>query len=132
MLLQGIAGGVASLIDFAGGIVANGLPLVGVSLALWLTIMLLQIRVPMLTMLVAAIHALTFVLVAGFLLAFAGGSLATALLGLLGYLFYRGGREILGLGMAFAIAYAALSIVLLVALPMSLYMLVAPGPGVPS
>ena len=32
---------------------------------------------------------------------------------------------------AFALAYAALSIVLLVALPMSLYMLLAPGPGGP-
>ena len=78
-----------------------------------------------------AVHLLTFVLILGFVLTFAGGPLTTALLGLLGYMLYRGGREILGLSIALAIAYAALSIVLLVGLPMSLYMLMPTGPAGP-
>jgi hypothetical protein len=79
---------------------------------------------------VPAVHALTFLLLGGFVLTIVGGILAPVLLALLAYMIYRGGREILGLSVSFALAYMALSIVLLVALPMSLYMLVAPGlPG---
>lgn len=127
ILLQGLVSGTPSVSDLILGIAVNGLPLLGVSLALAVTMLLLRLKVPALSMLVPAIHALTLVLIVGFGLAFAGASLATALLGLLGYLLYRGGREILGLNIALAIAYAAFSIVLLVALPMTLYILMAPG-----
>ena len=75
---------------------------------------------------------MTFLLIAGLrALCSSAARWRPLLLGLLGYLLYRGGREILGLSVAFALAYAALSIVLLVALPTSLYMLLAPAAGGP-
>ena len=131
ILVQGIFAGVPSIVDLAVGIAVNGLPLVGTTVALWVTILTLRLKTPIIEMLVPVVHALTFVLIAGVILAFTGGPLATALLGMLGYMLYRAGREILGLNIALAIAYAALSIVMLVALPMSLYMLMAPGQGGP-
>jgi hypothetical protein len=129
ILIQGALSGTADLGRLALSIVANSLPLAGVVLAIVVTVLFLRIKVPMIEMVVPAVHALTLLLLAGFVLAIVGGILAPVLLALLGYMFYRGGREILGLSIAFALAYAALSIVLLVALPMSLYMLGAPGPG---
>lgn len=129
ILIQGALSGTADFARLALSIVANSLPLAGVVLAIVATVLLLQIKVPMIEMVVPAVHALTLLLLAGFVLTIVGGILAPVLLALLGYMFYRGGREILGLSIAFALAYAALSIVLLVALPMSLYMLGAPGPG---
>lgn len=84
-----------------------------------------------LQMMVAGVYALAFLLVAALPLALFGVSLSSVLLGLLAFALYRGARMILGLSIASAIAYAALSVVLLVALPLSLYMLISPGPGGP-
>jgi hypothetical protein len=130
ILIQGALSGTADPGRLAASVVANSLPLVGAILAIVITVLILQVKVPMIEMIVPAVHALTLLLLAGFVLTIIGGILAPVLLALLGYMFYRGGREILSLSIVFALGYAALSIVLLVALPMSLYMLVAPGlPG---
>lgn len=51
-----------------------------------------------------------------------------ALLGMLGFMLYRAGRLIARFGIGTAIAYAILSVLVLVALPLSLYMVLAPGP----
>jgi hypothetical protein len=131
ILIQGALSGTADLGRLAASLLANSLPLVGAILAIAITVIFLKLKVPMIDMMVPAAHALTLLLLAGFVLTIVGGILAPVLLALLGYMFYRGGREILGLSIVFALAYAALSIVLLVALPMSLYMLWAPGPGGP-
>jgi hypothetical protein len=127
ILIQGALSGTADIGRLAGGVVANAMPLVGAVLAIAITVLVLQLKVPMIEMMVPAVHALTLLLLAGFVLAIVGGILAPVLLALLGYMFFRGGREILGLSVVFALSYAALSIVLLVALPMTLYMLWAPG-----
>jgi hypothetical protein len=129
ILIQGALSGTADLGRLAASVVANSLPLAGVILAIVSTVLFLQLKVPMIEMMVPATHALTLLLLAGFVLAIVGGILAPVLLALLGYMFYRGGREILALSIPFSLAYAGLSIVLLVALPMSLYMLWAPGSG---
>jgi hypothetical protein len=131
ILIQGALSGTADPGRLAASVVANSLPLVGAILAIVITVLILQVKVPMIEMMVPAVHALTLLLLAGFVLTIIGGILAPVLLALLGYMFYRGGREILSLSIVFALGYAALSIVLLVALPMSLYMLWAPGPGGP-
>ena len=130
ILIQGAIAGTATFTGLLLSLLANTMPLAGIVLALLVTVAFLRIKVPVIDMLVPAVHALTFLLLGGFVLAIVGGILAPVLLALLAYMIYRGGREILGLSVGFSLAYMALSIVLLVALPMSLYMLVAPGlPG---
>lgn len=131
ILVQGITIGVPGVVELLAGVAVNSLPLLGVTIALYVTHQFLKVTVPVLAMLVPAIHAVSMLLIAGFALSLIGGALAVVLLMLLAYLLYRGGREILGLGFALALSYAGLSIVLLVALPASLYMLLAPGPGGP-
>jgi hypothetical protein len=131
ILVQGIIIGVPGAVELIAGVAVNALPLLGVVIALFVTRQFLKVTVPILDMLVPAVHAVTMLLVAGFALSLLGGTFAIALLILLAYLLYRGGREILGLGFASALSYAGLSIVMLVALPASLYMLMAPGPGGP-
>jgi len=131
ILIQGAISGTADFGRLGVNLIANAMPLLGAVLAIILTVAILRLKVPIIDMLVPATHALTLLLIAGFVLAIVGGILAPVLLALLAYMFYRGGREILGLSIVFALAYAALSIVLLVALPMSLYMLWAPGAGGP-
>jgi hypothetical protein len=131
ILIQGITTGIPAVIEIVTGVLINALPLIGVVVALVVTRLITKVTVPLLDMLVPAVHAVTLLLIAGFALSFFGGALGIVLFGLLGYLLYRGGREILGLGVVLALSYAGLSIVLLVALPASLYMLLAPGPGGP-
>ena len=131
ILIQGLSIGAPGILELIGAIGINALPLLGIVAALYGTRLMLPLKAPVLAMLVPAIHAVTLLLVAGYVLSMILGGLATLLLGLLGYLLYRGGKEILGLGFAFALSYAALSVVLLVALPASLYMLMAQGPGGP-
>ena len=130
LLIQGALARTASFSALGLSLLANTMPLAGIILALLVTVTFLRLKVPVIDMMVPAVHALTFLLLGGFVLAIVGGILAPVLLALLAYMIYRGGREILGLSVAFSLAYMALSILLLVALPMSLYMLVAPGlPG---
>jgi hypothetical protein len=131
ILVQGLTIGVPGVLELIAAVGVNALPVVGVVLALLVTRQFLRLTVPIFDMLVPGIHALTMLLIAGFALSLLGGVLSIVLLALLAYLFYRGGREILGLGVALAVSYAGLTIVLLVALPASIYMLLAPGPGGP-
>jgi hypothetical protein len=131
ILIQGLYIGAPGILDLIGAVGINALPLLGIVTALYGTRLMLPLKAPILAMLVPAIHAVTLLLIAGFVLSMILGGLATLLLGLLTYLLYRGGKEILGLGFAFALSYAALSVVLLVALPASIYMLMAPAPGGP-
>lgn len=131
ILIQGITTGIPGVMEVVTGVLINALPVLGVLIALVVTRQTLRLTVPLLDMLVPAIQALTLLLIAGFALSLFGGALGAVLFGLLGYLLFRGGREILGLGFALALSYAGLSIVLLVALPASIYMLLAPGPGGP-
>jgi hypothetical protein len=130
ILVQGIFSGVPSIPELAFGIVINGLPLAGALLAAWGTILSLQLKVPLLAAMVPITYVMIFLLAAGIAISAISGGLAPILLGILAYLLYRGAREILGVSVVFALAYAALSIVLLVALPMSLYMLFAPAAGI--
>ena len=130
ILVQGIFSGIPSIPDLAFGIVINGLPLAGALLAAWGTILSLQLKVPMLEAMVPITYAMIFLLIAGIAISAISGGLAPILLGILAYLLYRAAREILGVSVVFALAYAGLSIVLLVALPMSLYMLFAPAAGI--
>jgi hypothetical protein len=129
ILVQGIFAGVPSIPELLFGLVFNGLPLLAALFALWGTIVFLGIKVPQMSAMVPVTYAMTFFLLAGIVIASLIPAAAFVLLAILAYLLYRAGREILGISVVFALAYAALSIVLLVALPMSLYMLFAPAPG---
>ena len=132
LLVQRLVFGIPSLPDLALGVLVNGLPVLGILIAIVGTTRFLGTNGSILEMLVPAVHALTALLILGFVVTYLGGGpLSSVLLALMGYLLYRGAREILGLGVGSAFAFAALSILLLVALPLSLYMLLAPGPGGP-
>ena len=90
------------------GIVDNALPLLGIGLVIQLTVQFLRLG--------TSFNAL-----------FAGSIFANAMLVALGYMRYREARDIAKLGIGLSIAFAALSIVALVALPYGLYMLTVPA-----
>jgi hypothetical protein len=129
IVFQSLLIGVPNILELLAGLGINALPLIGFVAATLGTIAALRVQRHPLEMLVPGIHAITMLLIAGFLMSAVLPGLASLLLGLLLFMLFRAGREILGLNFALALAYAALTIVLLVALPTSLYMLMGPGPS---
>ena len=76
---------------------------------------------------VPAGYALVFLLAAGLVLApLGGGVFSNVLLGLLGYMLYRLAHDVGKFTLGISVAYAILSVLLLVALPLALYMLLMP------
>jgi len=84
--------------------------------------------VPANALLVPAVYALAFLLAIGLPLSLLfGNKFANAMMGALGYMFYREARDIAGLGIGVSIAFAVLAIAVLVALPIGLYMVTTPA-----
>lgn len=104
----------------------NGLPMLVILLVVWGTHATLKPPVDRYALLVPAGYALVLLLIVGLAFSLLGFTLATALQGMLGYMLYRLAREIADLGMGISIAFALLTVVLLVALPIGLYMLLMP------
>jgi hypothetical protein len=110
------------------GVFVNALPVLGVALVVWATVSLLAPAVSVYGLLVPAIYALAFILAIGLPLSLFGGNLfSNAMLGALGYMFYRLARYMARLSIGISIAFAVLSIVVLVALPIGLYMVTMPA-----
>jgi len=107
----------------------NILPVVGIAIAIGLSIFALRAKTSFNALLVPALYAMTFMLILGIPLSFIEVPTGPLLLALLGYALYREGRAIAGFPVTLSIAFAALCVVLLVALPLSLYMVSATGPG---
>lgn len=113
----------------ANGMLANLLPLIAVAIVIFATITVLRLDVAYLDLLVPAIYALGFILLIGIPFALlTAGAYSAVLLGALGYMLFRLGREIGRMNVGISMAFAALSIVALVALPLALYMLTTPVP----
>ena len=126
---QGLMGQLAGLSDVAMSAAVNVLPLLGVALVILITLALLRLDLSFTTLAVPAIYAMTFMgLVQLPLSLWTGGLFSTAILALLAYMFYRAGRHVGKMSVGVSIAFAALSIIALVALPAGLYILLVPAP----
>lgn len=122
VLFGTLPGGEALVVTIA----YNALPL----LVLWLmalgTVQFLRPELGVLPLLVPAGYALTFVVIVGLPVSLFSSSASAVLQGILGYMLFRLGREIGGFSLGVAIGFAVLTILLLVAIPVGLYMLLVP------
>ena len=115
----------------AGGVVAAmvvlALPIIALVVTLLGTRILLKSDEPMLPVLVPVLYALSaFLLVEGFLALISGPVVMLSWLGLF-YLLFRLARVATGWNMGIAAAFAVLTVVLLVAMRLALYMLSTPA-----
>jgi len=122
-----LSGGTPTLVDLLFALLLNGLPMLVILAATAFTVRALAANIPVLAMVVPAGYALVLLLAIGLPLSlFAGSSFAPALQGILGYMLFRLARQSGPLGLGVSIGYAVLTVVLLVAIPIGLYMLVVP------
>lgn len=118
-----------SPLSLLSGAVFNMLPIAGLALIALPTAMLLPPRDGPAELLVPGIYLLAATLVLGVSLSYLDAKIGAALLGVTVFLLFRLARRIAGYGIGPAVAYAVLTGLVLVALPISVYMLIAPGPG---
>lgn len=105
----------------------NAIPLLVVYLIAFITVRLLKPAAGLLDILVPATYGLTLIIAVGLPLSlFSGNQVSAALHGLYGYMLYRLARETGKFNIGSSIAYAGLSVLLLVAVPVALYMLMIP------
>lgn len=123
-----IVGAVPGVTDIAVALVFNALPILVVLAAIFITARFLKPAASDLELMVPAGYALVFLLAIGLPLSlFVGSSFAPALQGVLGYMLYRLARDIGKFSISVSIGFAILSVVLLVAVPIGLYMLLDPS-----
>lgn len=129
LAVQSMVWGLPGLQEAYVTIAVNALPLLGIALAIGFTLAAARPRATFNKLAVPIVYGLTFVLVLQLPLTLVavGGLLANLVLVILGYLFYRVARDAGKMSAGISIAFAALSIVALVALPGGLYMLLVPA-----
>jgi hypothetical protein len=128
LVVQGSMGLLASVSDVAISAAVNVLPLLGLSLAIVLTLAALRLELSFPTLAVPAIYAMAFVLLIQLPLSlWTGGLFSNAILAVLAFMLYREAREVGKMSIGVSIAFAALCIIALVALPSGLYMLLVPA-----
>jgi hypothetical protein len=128
ILVQGVSTSFPTYDRIFLSLVVNALPLLGIALVIVGTVRVLRAGIEVNALLVPAAYALGFLLLIGLPLSlFFGNIFANAMLGALGYMLYRAGRDIAKLGIGVSIAFAVLAIAVLVALPIGLYMLTVPA-----
>lgn len=127
--IQSVAlfGTAPGLEDLLVTLVINSLPLIAIVLVIYATVRLLRPPVTMLGLLVPAGYALSLILAIGLPLSLFGGSIfSAAMQGIFGYMLYRLARDIGKFSIGISAAFAILTVVLLVAIPIGLYMLIQP------
>ncbi len=114
-------------------ILLNAAPLLALWIVIRLTVWMLKPAVTVNDLFVPAVWALTLLLVLRLPLALIPAPLpfGTAILAVLGFLLFRAARHIAGLSATISIAFGLLGVVALVTLSNSLYMVLAPGTGLP-
>ncbi len=113
--------------DLVVTLVVNALPLLAIVLVVYGTVVFLRTPVGVLGLLVPAGYALSIILAIGLPLSLFGGNMfAAAMQGILGYMLYRLARDIGKFSIGISAAFAILTVVLLVAIPVGLYMLIQP------
>lgn len=119
--------GMPSLLGIVSALVVQGLSVFSLWLAVHLTRRFLGAQVPLTTVLVPGIYALVGYVVAGTLLSLIGGPALLVVWLALGYLLYRLARTAAGWTRGVSVAFAVLTVALLVGMPVSLYMLLNPA-----
>ena len=108
------------------GILVNTLPLLALWAVIWATAKMLTISA--IGLMVPTTYAMGFILLIGLPLSLIAGEMfGTALLGALGFMFYRAARAAGKLNVSLSLAFAIVSILALVAMPIGLYMLTTQG-----
>ena len=122
--------GMPSMAGIASALLVQGLSILALLLAIHLTKRFLRSEAALTTLLVPGIYALIGYLVAGTVMSLIGplGLLPVWLA--LGFLLYRLARVAAGWSAGVSVAFAVLTITLLVGMPMSLYMLLSPAGSV--
>ena len=121
--------GVPTLIDLMIFMLYQSLWLASLLIGLQGTRMAVRDRGPILPLLVPGVYALTFYLILGALVSLAIGFLLPLLwLGLI-YILFRLGRVAGGWSIGVSVAFAVLTVLLLVGTPIALYMMPAPIPA---
>lgn len=129
VVLTSLEMGVPTLQGFFDIMVIQSLWLVALVLGVFGTRFALRDTGPLLPILVPAIYALVFYLIIGTLVSFAFGFALPLLWLALAWMLFRLGRLAAGWSLGVSAAFAVLTVVLLVGIPISLYMLTAPVPA---
>lgn len=123
--------GVPQPIALVAGILVNMLPVVALSLVTVPTYLALKRGTSPFEMLVPGIYLLALTLLVGIPLTYIDAQVSVALIGVTGFLLFRAARIVGGLGVGTALAYAILTCLVLVALPSTLYMVLASAASSP-
>jgi hypothetical protein len=126
---QAASSGLPSPVTLIVRLLILSLPLVSLTASVYLTRAILRFTAPPMALIVPAIYALAAYLIAGTVLNLAGPAFPPLMLVLVGAMLYCEARIVANLSLTNGVAFALLTLVLLVALPASLYMLAAPGAG---
>lgn len=120
-------GALPGVSDLAAALALNAVPMLTIAMAIFATARTLHPAVGFAGLFVPAGYALVLLLVIGLPLSFfVGSALAPALQGLLGYMLFRLARDLGKFSIGISVAFAILTVVLLVAIPIGLYMLLVP------
>lgn len=109
------------------GLIVQGLSIAALAIAVYLTRMALKSNAHVLGFIVPGIYALIFFLVAGSILAIIGSAMIVLALLALAYLLYRLARMAGEWSIGVSVAFAVFTVVLLVGMPPTLYMLSNPA-----
>ena len=120
-------GALPGIADLVVTLIINSLPLLAIYVVIYLTVQLLRPAAGLLGLFVPAGYGLSLILAIGLPLSLIGGGIfSAAMQGIFGYMLYRLGRDIAKFPIGISAAFAILTVVLLVAIPIGLYMLIQP------
>ncbi|KFC61297.1 hypothetical protein FF80_04088 [Devosia sp. LC5] len=119
--------GMPGLPGIASALIVQGLSLAALALAIQGTKAALKSAQPMLDLMVPGTYVLVFYLLAGAILSLIGGPVLLLLWIALGYLLYRLARVATTWSLGISLAFAVLTVLLLVGMPVTLYMLSNPA-----
>ncbi len=125
IIVSALSFGVPTFDGFLGVMFVQALGLIALLVGTVTTRQAVPTPAPLLQVIVPGLYALGFYLVLGALLSLVNGMLVFVLWAGLIYLFYRLGRVAAGWTHGVSLAFGCLTVVLLAALPMTLYMLMS-------
>ncbi len=116
----------AALDEIAIAMLANLLPILGLTVVAVISVRALNLGVSTYALLVPSLYALVLMLILSIIISLTVPTLSPIALGMMAYLLFRIGMGMARMNIGIALAYSALNLVVLVALPLSLYMLFSP------
>lgn len=126
LMVASLGVGVPTIAGFIAIMVAQALPVMALVLAAWITRRIVPTDAPLLDLAVPGVYALTVYLILCWALSVLGGPVLVLLWAGVVVLFYRLARLAAGWSRGIAVAFAVLTVLLLVALSLALYMLSGP------